>query len=373
MARLMALPPPAQEMSRAIDRVIEQAIEEGQFPGAVVLVASHGRIVKLSAYGYGYLYADAETRLAQPVRMTEDTVFDLASITKTFTSVAVMRLVEQGALDLDAPAARYLPEFAANGKQDVTIRQLLTHTSGLSAGFTGDRRRDTPEQRWQALYEQELQAPPGEKYIYSDLGPIALGRIVEIVSGTTLDRFLAREVIGPLGMWDTTYNPPSSWRTRIAATECQPPEKRGTLRGQVHDGNAWALGGVAGHAGLFSTASDLARFGQMMLNGGELDGVEILTPETVATMTRPQEPSGSGGYVGLIWELNEPWYMGEMASPTTFGHTGYTGTSIVVSPERKLVVVLLTNRLHPQDLHASLARVRSQVASMAVQLAEALK
>jgi len=356
-----------------IDQTIESAIEEGQFPGAVVLIAYDGRIVKLSAYGYSYLYQDADTRLQNPIPMQTDTIFDLASVTKTFTAVAVMRLVEQGKLELDTPAARYLPEFAANGKQDITLRQLLTHTSGLPAGFTGDKPRSTPEELMQVLYAQELAAPPGQRYIYSDLGLITLGKIVEKVSGVTLDRFVEQQITGPLDLHDTTYNPPASWRYRIAATECQPPEKRGTLRGEVHDGNAWVLGGVAGHAGLFSTARDLARFGQMMLNGGEVDGVRILKPETVKLMTHPQGAAVPTENVGLVWELNEDWYMGDLAARTTFGHTGYTGTSIVVSPEQKLVVVLLTNRLHPRDQHTNLAGVRSSVASLAMQLAAGLR
>lgn len=350
-----------------IDDAIRSGIEAGIFPGAVVLIARHGRIVKHQAYGHALRYATDGQPLPPSawLPMRPDTVFDLASVTKLVTSIAVMQLVERGRIDLDQPVARYLPEFGAAGKEQVTVRQLLTHTSGLPAWLPLYTLPGTSADRLRAVFAAPLLDPPGTVYRYSDLGLIVLGVLVERVSGLSLDRYVAERIAGPLGMRDTTFNPPASLRERIAATEYQPWTNRGLVWGSVHDENAYALGGVAGHAGLFSTARDLAVLAQALLNGGRYGSARILRPETVRAMMANQLPGFPGHDHGLGWELNQGWYMDALASPFTAGHTGFTGTSLVVDPRSDVVVVLLTNRVHPTRNGGSVNPWRRQVARLA--------
>jgi CubicO group peptidase (beta-lactamase class C family) len=288
----------------------------------------------------------------------------VASITKLFTTTAVMRLVEQGQLALDEPVATWLPDFAAGGKEDVTLRQLLTHTSGLPDYLQLWKLEPTPAARMQRVLATPLLVPPGTAFRYSDLGLMALGHLVERVAGATLDRVVRDMVTGPLHLDQTMYRPPASLRPRIAPTEFEDAVGRGMVWGEVHDENAWSLEGVAGHAGIFSTAHDLGRFAQMYLDGGVLDGVRLLKPATVVEMTRNQV--GRLEERGLGWELNANYYMGHLASRTTFGHTGFTGTSLVVDPTRQLIVVLLTNRVHPTRNGPSENPARQVVADAAL-------
>lgn len=330
--------------------------ENPNFPmygGAVALAAKDGVIVEDEAVGYALRYASADgTELPadEQIPMTEDTIFDLASVTKLFTVVVVLQMVDQGAIDLEAPVAQYIPEFAQNGKDEVTIRQLLTHTSGLRAWVPLYSAYDTPEERIAAVYAQDLVNPPGTRYTYSDLGLIALGKVAERITGQTLDILIAERITEPLGMTDTMFNPPESLHHRVAATEDMPWTGRGIVHGEVHDENAWSLGGVAGHAGLFSTAHDLAIFGQMLLNGGEYGKHKILSEEIMREAITNQNvgiPPDISSRRGLGFELNQPFYMASLDSPVTFGHTGFTGTSLVIDPLSDTVVVLLTNRVHP--------------------------
>lgn len=330
-----------------IDRVVENGCGEDLYPGVVVLVSRDGRVVKDKASGYAVLYDEHKERLSEPIEASGDTIYDLASVTKLFTATAVMKLAEEQRVDLDAPVADYIPEFAANGKQSVTLRQLLTHTSGLPEGINLNGVKGDLDAREQAVYKTRLVSRPGQQYRYSDVNFIVLGKVVERVSGQSLDVFLADNFFEPLGMHDTMYNPPEELRPRIAATEVNPGPNRGLVWGEVHDGTAYALGGVAGNAGLFSTARDMAVFGQMIANGGQYGGVRVLEPDTVAEMLEPQFTEPGGRAVGLGWEIGQAWYMGEMAEHEAVGHTGYTGTSLVVCPKTKTVVVLLTNRVHP--------------------------
>ncbi|MEH0973336.1 serine hydrolase domain-containing protein [Micromonospora sp. CPCC 205546] len=354
------------------------------YAGAVVLAAKDGVVVQHAAVGSAVRYAavgpppglvGVELPADEQVPMRPDTIFDLASVSKLFTAVVTMQQVERGRVDLDAPVARYVPEFAAGGKETVTVRMLLTHTSGLPAFTPLWSRYPTPAQRFAAALATPL-APgvlPGTRYVYSDLGLIALGVLVERVSGQPLATLVADGVTAPLGMTDTGYNPGPQLRSRIAATEYQPYAGRGMVHGEVHDENAWSLGGVAGHAGVFSTAADLAVLCQTLLNGGEYRGRRILRPDTVRAMlvnhNAPLEQAYPESDRGLGFELDKHWYMMGLSSPVTFGHTGFTGTSIVVDPLSHSFVVLLSNRVHPDRGWGSNNAARRAVAR---DLAEAM-
>jgi len=347
-----------------VDRAVQAAIADGLFPGAVVLVSRDGKVVKQTAYGYARLYQDGQTRLADPTPARTNTIFDLASLTKLFTATYVMQLVEAGRLNLDRPVASYLPAFAQNGKARITVRQLLNHSSGLPAGLPLYKVPGGTADRLAAVDAVKPRTPPGAQYLYSDLNYIVLGQLVETLSGQSLAEYGQDHVFGPLGMADTTYNPPDRLRQRIAATEYEPTAGRGMVWGEVHDDNARALGGAAGHAGLFSTASDLAVFAEAMLNGGARGNARILSPESVRAMTRDAD----GGGHGLGWEVDQDWYMGPLASAQAWGHTGYTGTSLVIDAKRHLVVVLLTNRVHPTHEGPSINPARRAVAAAALRL-----
>jgi CubicO group peptidase (beta-lactamase class C family) len=319
------------------------------YPGGVVLAARHGVIAAHTAAGTAVKYSDDSTELPpeQQVPARKQTIYDLASVSKTFTSIAVMQLVEDDRVDLDEPVATYLPAFAQNGKGDVTVRNLLTHTGGLPDWRPLYKLYDTPEERFAAVLAAEPQSPPGTEYVYSDFGMITLGLLVEEVTGKGLDEVVEQEITGPLGMDDTMYNPPRSLRDRIAATEFQSHVRRGMVHGNVHDENAWSLGGVSGHAGLFSTAHDMAVLAQTLLNGGSYGRTQILQPDTVRQMLHNENQEFPEDSHGLGLELDQRWYMDAMSTPGTFGHTGFTGTSMVVDPESDSFVLLLTNRVHP--------------------------
>jgi len=332
-----------------IDQILNQSISEKVMPGAVAFVARGGKIVKHTAYGNSAQYTDGKfTEMEHPIPMQEDTIFDLASISKIFTSTAVMVLFEKGLFELDDPVVKYIPEFAANGKQNVTIRQLLTHTSGFVSWIPLYTKGNSRDERLQLVFQQPLKNPPGTTYEYSDLNMITLGALVERLSGQRQDEFVKERITGPLGMKDTMYNPPASLKNRIAATEYQSTPNRGLVWGEVHDENAWSLDGVAGHAGVFSTALDLAKLAHIFINNGKYAGKSILKPETVKLLLENQNEAYPGNDHGLGWELGQGWYMDALSEGTySFGHTGYTGTSIVVSPNNKTVAILLTNRVHP--------------------------
>ncbi|MFK9091777.1 serine hydrolase [Bacillus salipaludis] len=343
-----------------IDQILNQAISEKVMPGAVAFVARGGKIVKHTAYGNSAQYTDGKfTEMENPIPMQEDTIFDLASISKIFTSTAVMILFEKGLFELDDPVAKYIPEFAVNGKQNVTIRQLLTHTSGFVSWIPLYTKGNSRDERLQLVFQQPLKNPPGTTYEYSDLNMITLGGLVERLSGQRQDEFVKEHITGPLGMKDTMYNPPASLKNRIAATEFQSTPNRGLVWGEVHDENAWSLDGVAGHAGVFSTAEDLAKLAHIFINEGKYAGKSILKPETVKLLLENQNAAYPGNDHGLGWELGQGWYMDALSEGTySFGHTGYTGTSIVVSPNNKTVAILLTNRVHPSRTTVSTNQTR---------------
>nr|WP_132876136.1 serine hydrolase domain-containing protein [Tamaricihabitans halophyticus] len=358
-------------LARAAEQVAswtEPAPDTGHplYSGAVTLLAHQGVVVDRQTSGKALRYADAEgTELppAEQLPMRPDTIFDIASISKLFTSIAVLQLAENGALDINEPVASYLPEFGVNGKSDITVEQLLTHTSGLEP--TLNLWRDYPDKpsRINAVLEVAPQEKPGSAYLYSDLNLITLGVLVERRSGSTLDEFVRDRITEPLAMTDTGYNPPADKRDRIAATEYTAEPPRGLVHGEVHDENAWSLGGVAGHAGVFSTATDLAKLGQAVLNGGSYAGNRILRQETVEQMLTNYNQEFPDDSHGLGFELDQRWYMGGLSAPGTAGHTGFTGTSLVLDPASRSIAILLTNRVHPSRDWGSINEARETHAS----------
>ena len=336
------------------DAAVGRAVAEGKIPGAVLVVGRRAGVVYEKAYG-----SMAVAPTTRP--MAVDTVFDLASLTKPMaTATSVMKLVGEGKIDLDAPAARYLPDFAQGGKGAITIEQLLRHHSGLIADNPMGDYDDGPAAALAAIDAAPPKAVPGEAYIYSDVNFIVLAEVVRAVSGRPVDEYAAAEVFAPLGMDDTGFRPPASLRPRIA-----PTERRGGefMVGDVHDPRAWALGGVAGHAGLFGTAGDVARWCRMLMNGGELDGARVLSESAVAQMVEPKSlPDGTGSR-GLGVDVDSPYAPSprgdRFPAGTTFGHTGWTGTMFWVDPAGDAFVVLLTNRVHPDGKGEVLALRRA--------------
>jgi CubicO group peptidase (beta-lactamase class C family) len=319
-----------------IDHVVARGISAGGYPGAAVVVGRKGYAVWEK--GFGKLGWGESSAWVVPDR----TIYDLASLTKVVaTTTALMILYDEGRIRLDDPAWRYVAGFSGGAKDRVTIRQLLTHRAGLPAGRDLWRIARTPAEARQAVIDTKLEWAPGTHYEYSDIGADLLGFIAEAAANEPLDRFLQRRVYGPLGMTDTEFRPSASLRDRIAPTEVTPP--RGyPLQGEVHDENAFALGGVAGHAGLFSTATDLSIFAQMLLNGGSYNGVRIVSEPTVQLFTKR-----AAGSRALGWDTcNQKGSCGDYLSESAFGHTGFTGTSLWIDPEREMFVVLLTNRVH---------------------------
>lgn len=335
-----------------INRIVERGIQAGGYPGAAVIVGRGGHSVLQR--GYGHLGWSAGSPDVSPTR----TIYDLASLTKVVgTTTAIMVLYDQGRISLDAPVSRYLPEFSGGEKDLVTIRELLTHRSGLPPGRDLWRITHDPAEARRIILDTPLAFHPDQYYEYSDLGADVLGYVVEAISGQPLDEFLGDYVFHPLGMYDTGFRPADSLRTRIAPTEVSPP--RGyPIQGEVHDENAFAMGGVAGHAGLFSTAADLSVFAEMMLNGGAYNGVRIVAESTVTLFT-----TRAVGHRALGWDTPTGSYgSGHYLSASAFGHTGFTGTSIWIDPERDMFVVLLTNRVH-EARAANPAKVISDVRS----------
>ena len=343
-----------------VDKVLGRAIKAGGFPGGAVVIGRRGATVLEK--GFGNLSWSGKN----PV-LPAHTIYDLASLTKVVaTTSGVMILFDEGKVRLDDPVSKFVPSFAGGAKDDITIRQLLEHRSGLPAGRELWRIAMTPEEARRAVIETPLECSPGECLIYSDLGADLLGWVVESASGQGLDEFLDQRVFKPRGMQETTFRPHWTLRDRIAPTELTPP--RGyPLRGEVHDENAFVLGGVAGHAGLFSTASDLAIFAQMMLNGGQLNGVRIVSDSTVALFTAR---TPSRGTRALGWDTcGQEGSCGNYLGPRAYGHTGFTGTSMWIDPDRDLFVILLTNRVHAARARRPskvIADIREDLADLAV-------
>src|SRR6266481_2465533 len=365
----------AERLAR-MDQIILASIEKKELPGAVVLVARHGRVAWRKAYG---------SRAVEPRReaMTLDTIFDLASLTKIVaTATSIMILVEQGKVRLSDPVVEFIPEMKGGGRDAITLEQLLTHTAGFAPDFDLRERWTGYDEAIKRLYREPLRNQPGVRFVYSDINYIALGEVVHRVSGQTLDEFARRNIFVPLGMRDTGFNPAAGLLPRIAPTERRrgqmnylgdSGENAGVqgeqwLRGQVHDPTSFRMSGVAGHAGLFSTADDLAIFCQMILKGGTYNGVRILSPMGVATMTRPRVVAENGSARGLGWDMATSYSTnkGDLFPLGSFGHTGFTGTSMWIDPASDSFVIFLSNRVHPNgkgDVGSLRGRIASIVAS----------
>ncbi len=340
-----------------IEDVVARGIESGTAPGAVVLVARRGKIVLERAFGRMTYDKDAQ-------RVTLDTLFDIASLTKVvITTTLAMILHERGLLDLESPVSRYVPEFEGERKGEVLVKDLLAHSGGLLwwtdlfRKFEGKTPEEAKRGYLSTIHEMPLDYPPRSKMVYSDLGIFLLGEILERVTGKDLETLANEEVLGPLRMEDSSYRPAASLRPRIAPTEVD--SWRGRLvHGEVHDENAFGLGGVAPHAGLFSTARDLGAFAQMMLNGGAYGGKRLLNPETIARFTR-RANLVPGSSRALGWDTpSEPSSAGKLFSASSYGHTGFTGTSLWIDPERELFAILLTNRVHPTRENPKISELR---------------
>jgi len=329
-----------------IDGVVQEEIQAGHFPGAVVLVGRGDKTLYHKAFGLA---------ISEPVQepMRKDTIFDLASMTKpAATAASVMVLIDRGKLDPNDYIRDYLPAFARAGKEDARIRHLLTHTSGLPAYTDANALKELygspcPEKVIEKICSLEARSAPGEEFRYSCLGYITLAEIVRIVSHQDVADFSRANLFLPLGMKDTRYNPPPSWKPRIAATEIVAGEP---LRGTVHDPLARLMAGTSGNAGLFSTASDLAIFCRMLLHDGSWKGKRILSPAAVEMLTAPQS---HGRAYGFDVSSSYSWVKGPNASTLAFCHTGYTGTSLVCDPQTGTYLIILTNRAHPHDGGAS--------------------
>jgi CubicO group peptidase (beta-lactamase class C family) len=341
-----------------IDQVVDHHISLGNLPGAVILIGHHDAVTFEKAYGNRSVEPEIEP-------MTPETVFDLASLTKVVaTAPSLMLLVQRGRVKLDDPASKYLHAFGQAGKKKVTLRQLLVHYSGLPADLRQTRRRRiTSKNALSRIYQTRLVAPPGQRFIYSDLGFVVLGKVIEKVAGQSLARFAQENIFLPLGMVSTGFLPHHDVIPNIAPTERL--KEGGMLRGQVHDPLAGKLGGVAGDAGLFSTARDLAQFCQMLLQHGRLNGVEIFHPDTVALMTSPQSPEGKPDIRGFGWDIQSTYssVKGSFFSATSYGHTGYTGTSLWIDPETQTFLIILTNRVHP-DGKGNVKELRTELANI---------
>jgi uncharacterized protein YbbC (DUF1343 family)/CubicO group peptidase (beta-lactamase class C family) len=351
--------PAVSTQFKTLDAVIDDAIEQKQCPGAVVVVGHHGRVVYKKAYGMRSLEPTRE-------KMTLNTIFDLASLTKVVaTTPSVLRMLELGQIRLNDPVATYLPEFAQNGKQDVTIRELLTHYSGLPEDLDLKTPWMGAETAQQMAFASKLVTPAGSTFRYSDINFEVLGFLVERLTKMPLDKYADAFVFQPLGMKETRFLPPPAWRHRIAPTEYD--ENNQMLRGIVHDPTARRMGGVAGHAGLFSTAADLSKYAQALIDeiNAKPQRKAFLRTLTVEKATHPQQPPDAVNLRGLGWDIDSVFSSnrGELLPVGSFGHTGFTGTSIWIDPYTNTYVILLTNAVHPRVGHSVVA-LRSKVANV---------
>jgi CubicO group peptidase (beta-lactamase class C family) len=336
------------------DSLIEKAISDSAFPGAVLLVSKDGKIIYEKAYGhYTYECSSPEVRLY--------TIFDLASVSKVVgTTTASMLLIDKADLNLDDKVIKYLPEFNNSGKENITIRNLLLHNSGLAPFKKYYDVYSTADEVINDIMNLTPEQEPGSKYVYSDLGMITLQKVIEKISGKSLDKFLEENLFIPLGMDSTMYLPPPDLKDKCMPTELDDFYRMRQLQGEVHDERAYMLNGVAGHAGLFSTAGDLARFLQMILQKGYYQGKQYIKPETVEMFIKKQSDQSSRG---LGWDTKSPEgsSSGQYFSLSSYGHTGYTGTSVWTDPTKNLFVILLTNRVYPTRNNNKLSKVRSLI------------
>jgi beta-N-acetylhexosaminidase len=348
------------ERLNSLDTVMYMAINDSAFPGAQLLVARDGRIV------YDKCFGSLDYTSASPL-VNKETIFDLASLTKVVaTTTATMKLYDENLLQLDDSVVKYIPEFGNHGKEKITVRNLLLHNSGLPAYKQFYLTCKSSQEVLDSVYQASLVYPTGDSELYSDLGFIMLGKIVEKITDTPLDKYVDSVLFKPLFMFHTMFNPPSSFSDNIAPTEWDSVFRKQLIRGIVHDENAYLLGGVSGHAGLFSTASDLAIFMQMLMNGGTYRGIRYLSPETIQLFTTRADTHNRRALGWDIKTMNGYSSAGSLFGPASFGHTGFTGTSIWVEPEKKIFVILLTNRVHPTRNNHKIMQIRSKVHDMVI-------
>jgi CubicO group peptidase (beta-lactamase class C family) len=350
----------AGEKLAAIDDAIKAGIARGDCPGAVVLVVHQDKVVYRKAHGN-------RSRQPEHTLMTEDTVFDLASLTKPIaTALAIMLLIQDGKLDVNDPISKHLPAFKRKETEGITVAQLLTHTGGFIADNALKDYQDGKDKAWKNLFALNPVTPPGSKFTYSDVSFILLGKIVENVSSMSLDQFTKKRVFDPLGMKETGFRPEGDVKKRSAPTQ----EREGRwMIGEVHDPRAYLLGGVAGHAGLFSTADDLAIVARMLLNDGKHDGKVFLQPETLKLMTTPRKVpvKNDSGVRTYGWDMATSYSSNRgdvFTKGVSYGHTGFTGTSIWIDPPTRTAVIFLSNRVHP-DGKGNVTKMRGQVATIA--------
>jgi uncharacterized protein YbbC (DUF1343 family)/CubicO group peptidase (beta-lactamase class C family) len=321
---------------KIVDSIVDKAVAEGNIPGAVLLIGHDGKVIHRKAFG---------SRSLEPVRepMTIDTIFDLASLTKCIaTATSVMKLVQDGRIRLGDSVSTYLPDFAQNGKKDITIRDLMTHYSGMPPDLDLKSQWSGREAAYQMAMHEKPTSPPGSQFVYSDINFEVLGFIVEKITGQPLNEFASANVFSPLGMKNTRFLPPKEWEPRIAPTQYD--EQGHMLRGVVHDPTARRMGGVAGHAGLFSTGDDMALFAEDFLSG-----FTVLSRSAIAKMSSPQQPPNATVLRGLGWDIDSPFSTnrGEFLPIGSFGHTGFTGTTLWIDPITDTYIILLTNAVHP--------------------------
>lgn len=338
-----------------IDEIVEEGLSRNKMPGAVVLVGYKGHVVYHKAFGYLQIKP-------QKIPMQLNTVFDLASLTKPVaTASSIMTLVEKNLIDIDAPVAKYIPEFGVNGKEKVTVRQLLTHTSGLIPDNSLNDFKNGPAEAFRLIHELKPVYEPGSKFRYSDVGFLELAEIVERITKKNIHEYSQQNLFSPLGMRETGYLPAASLKKRAAVTQ---QRNDYWMKGEVHDPRAYALGGIAGHAGLFSTANDLALFAQMLINKGCLNGRRVMSPKTTLLMTAPLKVPG--GLRTLGWDSRSVYSSnrGDLFTKAAFGHGGFTGTSIWIDPPQKLFVIFLSNRVHP-DGSGSINTLSGRISTIA--------
>jgi uncharacterized protein YbbC (DUF1343 family)/CubicO group peptidase (beta-lactamase class C family) len=349
----LAAPKPKKKAADAlpqVDAIVREAVAQHQVPGAVVLIGHHGHVIYRKAFGWRSLEPRRE-------RMTANTIFDLASLTKVIaTTPCVMQLVEEGKIRLNDPVVRYMPEFGVNGKQDITVRQLMVHYSGLAPDLDLTQPWQGKETAYQMAFQEKPENPPGARFVYSDINYIMLGALVERISGMPLNEYAEEHIFKPLKMMHTQFLPPRSWIPHIAPTQYD--EHNVMLRGVVHDPTARRMGGVAGHAGLFSTADDLSKFCQALLDG------KLLSPLTIEKMTTPQQPPNATEVRGLGWDIDTPFSSnrGELLPVGSYGHTGFTGTSVWIDPTTHTYIIILANGVHPRGKGTAVP-LRSKVAT----------
>ncbi|HEX4808914.1 MAG TPA: exo-beta-N-acetylmuramidase NamZ domain-containing protein [Bryobacteraceae bacterium] len=345
-----------QDQYPQLDAQIEDAVNTGLIPGAVLLIGRNGQILYQKAYGSRSLVPEQEA-------MTTDTIFDVASLTKVIaTTPCIMKLFEQGKIRIDDPVTKYLPEFQG-GRSDITVRNLMTHFSGMPPDLVLNPKWSGYETGIRKALIEKPVAAPGQRFIYSDINFLLMGEIVRRLSGKMMPEFARDEIFAPLGMTESQFDPPAALLPRIAPTE-RDPDTHEPLRGVVHDPTSRYMGGVAGNAGLFTTAADMAKYAEMMLALGSRHGVQIFSPLTVRKFTEPASPADQPILRGLGWDIDSPYSSnrGELYPIGSFGHTGYTGTSLWMDPATNSYVILLTNVVHPNGVK-SLSSLRSRVAT----------